>query len=493
MTTLAHASRSLGRWSLTSTRALLLGVGAAAAVVGTAQLLADPNGLAPAVVLAVVLLVVGMAFVSPLQLLLLMLVWLAALGLLRRIIPDWSAAGGYDPLLLVWPAAAALLVLRSTARGALDNRTPLCNALLLLTILSLVSVLNPLQGGPAVGLAGLLFFIVPTLGFWIGRSFLTDRALRLVLRVIAVLAVAAAVYGLGQTWIGLQPWDERWIQQAQESGYQALYVQVQHADGGWYSAARPFGTFSAASEYATYLVIGLAIWFVFGLRARWALGTVPAVLVLATAAVYASSRGVIFGLAAAIALAVCAWRRLPLWAAVVAGAAAVTLLPAAVGLIAPASYGTDERSTLLAHQVTGVTNPLDPVASTLGVHVAQVTQGLRVAVHEPLGSGIGAVSIASAKFGGTSRGTEADPSNVAVALGLPGFILYLVILGIGLIWSYRVARARRDALALASLALVTLTALQWFNGGQYAIAFLPWLVLGWVDRQTQAARSGSKA
>jgi hypothetical protein len=30
--------------------------------------------------------------------------------------------------------------------------------------------------------------------------------------------------------------------------------------------------------------------------------------------------------------------------------------------------------------------------------------------------------------------------------------------------------------------VLVITLLQWLNGGQYAVAFLVWLVLGWVDR-----------
>jgi hypothetical protein len=33
------------------------------------------------------------------------------------------------------------------------------------------------------------------------------------------------------------------------------------------------------------------------------------------------------------------------------------------------------------------------------------------------------------------------------------------------------------------------TLLQWLNGGHYGVAFLPWLVLGWVERSSSSAAS----
>jgi hypothetical protein len=54
--------------------------------------------------------------------------------------------------------------------------------------------------------------------------------------------------------------------------------------------------------------------------------------------------------------------------------------------------------------------------------------------------------------------------------------------------AYRLALRRRDTLAFISLAVVTLTFLQWLNGGQYSIAFLLWLTLGWIDRHANTQR-----
>ena len=57
---------------------------------------------------------------------------------------------------------------------------------------------------------------------------------------------------------------------------------------------------------------------------------------------------------------------------------------------------------------------------------------------------------------------------------------------IAFVRTYGLARARGDALSLGALAVVTIVFLQWFNGGQYGIALLLWLTLGWVDRASAA-------
>jgi hypothetical protein len=95
------------------------------------------------------------------------------------------------------------------------------------------------------------------------------------------------------------------------------------------------------------------------------------------------------------------------------------------------------------------------------------------------------VTIAGTKFGGESLGTEADPSNAAVAVGLPGLIAYVFVLVAAFRKAYALARERGDATSLVALGLLVVMVLQWLNGGQYAVALLVWLTLGWLDRTTE--------
>jgi hypothetical protein len=127
---------------------------------------------------------------------------------------------------------------------------------------------------------------------------------------------------------------------------------------------------------------------------------------------------------------------------------------------------------------------LNPNASTLRVHVDLVKDGLVSAYHEPLGLGVASVSLAGQRFASRVRVTEADPSNVAVALGIIGLVLYLVIVVEGFRRAFRVASRRRDPISLAAIGIMAVTFLAWLNGGEYAVAWLPWLALGWIDRRS---------
>jgi hypothetical protein len=197
---------------------------------------------------------------------------------------------------------------------------------------------------------------------------------------------------------------------------------------------------------------------------------------------YESSRGVIVTLVLALGLTVAARRRIPLVVGGVVGLVFLAGLLLVASRYAPSATGASAASALAAHQLQGLADPLNPTSSTLGLHLSIAGQGLRSALVYPFGVGTGSVSLAATKFGGLAKGTELDPSNVAVALGIPGPVAYLVVLVLGLSGAYRLASRGRDALAVVALAVLVVTLFQWLNGGLYAVAFLPWLILGWVDR-----------
>jgi hypothetical protein len=421
---------------------------------------------------AFIAVLVGIGLRSPRSLLYGLVVWLVALGFVRRLAAEFSPAPQSDPLLLVEGAAVGILLIVAAARGAFANLTALAKAVLVLGLLLVLGAVNPLGGSLVSGLGSLYLILIPMLAFWVGRSICDDRTLATILGLVASLAVAAGVYGLAQTFNGFPSWDAAWIS---TGGYEALNV------GG---ATRAFGPFSSASEYAIFLGIGFVAWLAFGFRLVRLPFAVGAVALLATAIFYESSRGIIFTLVFAVALMVAALRRLPIAISAALAAAALLAVPFVTRSVAsfPTVSGTDPGSALAAHQIQGLSSPLSSQDSTLGAHFSLFTNGLRSAITNPVGLGIGSVTIAGSKYGAETVSTEVDPSNAAVALGIPGLIAYLAVVGIAFFNAYSLASRRRDALAIAALGVLVITLLQWLNGGQYAVAFLVWLVLGWVDR-----------
>jgi hypothetical protein len=196
-----------------------------------------------------------------------------------------------------------------------------------------------------------------------------------------------------------------------------------------------------------------------------------------------SSRGIVVMIVVATALVMAARRGLSARYAVGLTAVAVLLVPLLVGFVPADAYSNSGVTHLVAHQVYGLTHPFDPSSSTFVGHLHLYGDGMRTALRYPLGLGLGANNLASVRFGGQQMATEQDVSNAAVSLGVPGLVIFLVIAVIGLSRAYRLARRTRDGCAVATLGVLVLTFGQWLNGGQYAVAWLPWLLLGWVDAQ----------
>lgn len=474
---------SIGRDLRATTTRLLLVLSIPLCLIYLGHALVDPTKARLAIAGSVMAVLVGVGIRSPRALLYGLIVWLAALGVVRRLAADLGPAPQSDPLLAVEALAIAILVVVAVARGALNELSRLAKSVLALSLLILLAAFNPIGGNLTAGFGSLFLILVPMLAFWVGRGLCDDRMLATVLVLVGVLAIFAALYGLLQTFNGFPSWDAAWIG---ESGYSALNV------GG---VLRAFGPFTSASEYASYLGIGFVACLAFGLRlVRAPVAWAPLPL-LAVAIFYESSRGIIFTLAFTAALMVAAWWRLPIAVSVVVAAAAFVSVPFVTRSVASPTPVTPlgTGAVLTAHQVQGLSSPFNSQESTLGAHLSLLGQGFHTAVHNPVGLGIGSVTIAGSKYGGQAASTEVDPGNAATALGFPGLVAYLVVAAAAFFKAYSLAVRRRDALSLATLGILTVTSLQWLNGGQYAVAFLVWFVLGWVDRSGSSIRAGPAA
>jgi hypothetical protein len=449
----------LTRLVLTDPVRLLGGLAASAALsFSVAASLLHPSGFRVALAAALSLLVFAVGTWAPRHLLYALVVWLASLGLVRRLISEVSPPGEADALLLVGPVAIAVLLLVTAQEERARPRTSLATAVLVLTML------------------------VVLLAFWVGRKLCDDATLTSVIKLTGVLAIPAAGYGLGQVFLGFPPWDETWIR---ERGYESLSVFAKDVEG---QAYRPFASFSSASEYAAFLGVATVIWLGYRLMTRRTAVAAGVVGLIAAAILYASSRGVVLGIMTALGLMFAARRRLPLGVAFLA-VAAFLVVPFGVSRVVAGTVDDTSGGTLVAHQLQGFSDPLDPEKSTLALHLSIITEGVRSITAEPLGLGVGAVTLAGSKFGESARGTEADLSNVAVALGIPGLVAYLVFVVVAFTRTYRLAAARQEPLALVALGILTVTLLQLLNGAHYGAAFLPWLVLGWVERRSSPSAS----
>jgi hypothetical protein len=446
----------------------------------TGLVLVRPRGFHLGLAGAAVSLIAGLATrVDARKLLFGLILWLPLLGFTRRLVAELAPPGHLDPLLAVGPLAVLLLLDAASRAGAFRQLSVLAKAVFVLSLLIAAASVNPLQGTLLGGFFGLLFLLVPLLGFWIGRGLCDDRTFGRVLVVIALFAPAAAAYGLVQTFSGFPTWDNAWIT---NSGYAALSV------GG---VTRAFSTFSSAAEYATFLAIAVVIYAARGRGVSLAIVTVPMMVLVGTAVFFDSSRGIIVLLVATLALLLGTRMRVRFTATAAIVVICLFLLPKAAARLVPAPSSTGTSAALVGHQASGLAAPFNDKKSTLRTHLTLIETGLRSALTQPLGIGTGAATIAGRKFGGLTAGTEADPSNAAVAAGFAGLVAYLAVAVIGFHRAYRLAYRRRDALSFAALGILCVSLFQWLNGGDYSVAFVVWLTLGWIDRAWIQLERGS--
>jgi hypothetical protein len=336
-------------------------------------------------------------------------------------------------------------------------------------------IFNPQQGGISVGIAGALFYFVPMIWFFVGRAYgepeLMEQLLR---RLIIPAAVGAALLGIYQSFFGLLPFEAAWAR-AVEANYNALYVAT---------SFRPLGFFTSAAEHVRFLLVAsvvvLAYWLV--TRSRVAL-VLPLLLV---ALFLGSSRGmvVMFVLTSVLLWAVLS-RSSAVWVPRAVLAAVILGGGVGAGLVAlQQAHFSDRIDALVTHQVEGLLNPTDTEKSTAVGHLALAAEGLVQGLASPAGKGLGATTIAGAKFGAKSYSAEVDLANMFFSLGVLGGCLYVAVIAVALISATSNWKLRRDAVQLAMLGITLSTLAAWLLGGEYAIAAIVWFVLGAVDRNT---------
>lgn len=461
------SSRRRAPDSLRATILWQLGMALSAVVLGAA--VGRPGTLRLGLALAALALAVGLATRAGPGLIYLLVTWTAVLGTVRRMLSSSTGANQADPLLLI--AVGAIVVLTATAaeRGAFRDRTRLGSAVLIFNVLTLLEALNPKQGSLRVGVTGLVFLLVPALAFWVGRGLVTERSITITTRLLGGLSIVVATYGLAQTFVGFPPWDSRWIA---NSGYAALNVD---------KVIRAFGSFASSQEYALYLGVGIVVWVAYGFDMKRLSLVLAVVALLGTALFYESSRTPLVTTLFAIGMIFAATRLRNPVVAVLLGIGIVALLPVVSShFTTSTTTGTDR---LAAHQISGLAHPFSG-DSTLTGHLGEVTDGFRVMLHNPLGLGGAVINIAGAKAGAVTTNTEYDPSNVAIALGVPGLLAYLVIVVEGFKLAIQQVNQRRDFGSRVALGIIAVTFLEWTNGGLYSVAFLPWLMMGWLDARS---------
>lgn len=408
------------------------------------------------------------------------LVYLLFLGDIRRIVSQRAGMAAQDPLLVVGPVVVGLLFLRLLFERRIRPDTALAKMVMGLMIFMALEVLNPAQGGLTVGVAGAMYYIVPLLWFWAGRSLPSEKVAGVLVRVIfPVVAGLAAVLGLYQTFYGYLSFEAHWVREQIANGFAAMVISG--------SVVRAFSFFTSPAEYALYLGLGVvccAAPLVVGRRRLVSLLIPLIVWAMFLASVRAAM--VLAGLAVLVMVSLTGRNSEQMvtraFLAVVLGGGAMYL-----GLQRLQDMGgsSDRLEVLKDHTVSGLLNPGESSATG---HFQIAVWGIEEGLKNPLGGGLGSTTMAGSKLGAHGgAGYENDVSNMCAALGVFGGILYVAVILVVLHTLFITWRDRRSFVALVAFGILISQLGYWVEAGHYALGPICWFLIGSVDRATVTA------
>jgi hypothetical protein len=411
--------------------------------------------------------------------------FLLILGDLRRILDMVAPAyQGLDLLLLVGPVFAIYLAVPLLMRLKLADT--LSKAVLALMALMILEIFNPRQGSIVVGVGGAMFFVIPIFWFWIARNYATDRMMFLLIyRVFLPLGILGGLLGIIQTYIGFFPWEYAWVAK--------LGSQYELAAGHY----RSFGFSTGSPEFGSTLLIAsvCVMAAIFAGRRAYIL-LLP---ILVAASLLASQRGTIVKLLFATAMIWAvrnrgglSWVPRFLFALVVGfGLTYYSASHASANDPHMPSNRVSTAEAATAHVTQGLS---DPGHSTAGLHWQIFVGGLIKGFTYPIGTGIGAVTLASGKFsagGATTGSSEIDISDVFTTMGFFGGFLYLYIIYKVFRLAFRYIRQGPLIMSLAYMGLLSALIGGWLVLGQYSIAPFVWFCIGsLVRKQSQLESAG---
>ena len=399
-----------------------------------------------------------------------LLLFLLLLGDERRILVYLVGGSGLDPLVIVGAALSVYLSVPLLLRLKLTDT--ITKTIFDFMVLMILEIFNPKQGSVLVGVSGALFYLVPLLWFWVGRTYGTERMMFILLfRVLLPLGVLDALVGYYQAIFGPLPWQVAWLAQFAQ-GY------VYHGDH-----IRSFGFSTGALEYNTVLLASTVVVIAAVLAGRRAYGLL--LILFVPAMIIASSRGGIVRLlfAGSLIFAVMgrtsrAWIPRLIFALAVGLGMTFYLASNAAG----STESVDEQTTAqmaTQHVVEGLS---DPAHSTATAHAGMITNGVVVGILNPIGYGLGSTTLAAGKFGGNGFSSEFEVSDCFISMGIFGGLLYLGVAFVVFRSLFSYVRTAPRLMGLTAVGVLSATFGLWFALGQYSFSFLLFFIVGIVTR-----------
>ena len=145
----------------------------------------------------------------------------------------------------------------------------------------------------------------------------------------------------------------------------------------------------------------------------------------------------------------------------------------------------------MSHQLGGLAHPFDKKYSSAGLHSQMVSNGFLSGLTNPLGHGLGSTMFAAQKFGAeaTEGSSELDFSDMFIALGAPGGVIFILMTIYGLRAAMRYLQETRRDVGLPVFAILVATLGGWLIEGQYSTCSLIFFLLGSLVYPKQTDRS----
>lgn len=400
-----------------------------------------------------------------------------------------------DPIHLITPivtvlAFAILLWLR---RGELFRQTKLSFPVTVLAVIFFLQIFNPWQGSLFIGLSGAMFMLLPIAWFYFGQVVKTDF-LEKAMRLIVLMGLLCSLHGLYQLFIGYPEFENYWIKHTDH--YESIAVG---------HITRALATFNSAEEWGRYVQYGGVIAAGFALGSKqparrlcWAFACCASFGVLVITGQRTAIFGLLAGLTSLFLLGASSWgalfKRLSLM--IFAGGMVLALAKAPSADDMWNRSSDDKVGTMLSHTARGTLQPGKEESLQERFRIWNMLLN-KVVLVNPLGTGLGAGTVAAARYATAEEMLYPIDSFVAVLIvgcSLPTAILFVWILVRAFLIAIRIFKRALPTTPAATVrriaaAIIPMLILNSFFGltfSIYSAAPIAWLVIGWVS--AEAAR-----
>jgi hypothetical protein len=400
-----------------------------------------------------------------------------------------------DPIHLVTPllTVLAFTILLWKKREQIFVTKPLGLPISILAACFFIQIFNPFQGGVFVGLSGAFFILLPVSWFFFGRA-MKPAFLTTALRLIVVMGLICSLHGAYQLIFGFPSFEQYWVNHTDH--YES--IAVGHIQ-------RSLATFNSAEEWGRYVQFGALISFGFAFGAKQIitrLGWIMCLAGLGTVLIITGQRTAIFGLVIGVTVFILLGAEN--WVVVIRRCLLMALPVVVLSLVAkPPSANEmwekdkdDKFGTMLSHTTRGTLQPtkegsLDERFRIWGILMTKIVPA------RPLGTGISAGTVASARYADVT--SELYPIDSFIAVLLVGCSLPVALLFVGIlvriqwigvrVYKSGAAGTHEAIVRRIAAAIISMLILNSFFGLTfliYSAAPIAWMVIGWIC--SEAAR-----